>query len=657
MSATVTRNSPRLISLLVLLMLLIIISLVFLSIVFKYEKEKKALLSLLRISLSDVTEQYQPIMSNNRNFNSAMGHYLPLQENKHFWSDEENLVKNGSFSEQRAWFETEINYFESNSALLSMPHKGGTSAVTADPHALHWGWYGSPIDKGGNLLLIDGPEDSNLVIWRQKVDVEPQKKYILQFHLTNISAPDLTKKRQTSDNRWQRALVQPVINGVKLPSAFVPAQVKQWQAYRFIWDSGNASTAEIELFDRNTSGLFNDFGLDMISLTEATEENLKLAGPVADVVQLPPYGYKEEEGMLKYLFYDYFDYRKADINCSVFLIEAKPEAPGNVGKIYSADAVEGDQYLSTIDLLQTRTSFITDKNYSYSPPVMLRNNVFLVLRVNNVNRFLYGLVVEEFFLFIIIIFIAVIMYILIIRFLKSNQELTMLKYTIINNVNHEIKTPVAVILAATEALQKYSILDNKEKTLQYLRMTRVQAERINTLLDKSLQTYAIEEENFQLQIEDVNMNVLLKEIVSAWSDSHREQLVLEMELPAKDCIIKGDKFHLTNIINTLIDNAVKHGGLKQVRVWMSMEVKNKRLFLNVRDNGQGIPAKHQKDVFEKFFQVPLEGHQKSKGYGLGLHYVKTIVELHKGSVSLTSDGVCGTDVQLQFSLYAQITSG
>lgn len=640
-----------------LLMLLIIISLVFLSIVFKYNKEKRTLQSLLRVSLSDVVDQYKPIMSNYRNFNAVMGYYMPLQDSRHTWSDEENLIRNGSFSNDREGFESDISSYELNKSLITMPHRGGAAGVVSDVHTLHWNWYGEPMDKGGKMFLVDGPEDSNKVVWSQNVNIQPGKKYILQFHLCNISIPDNSQKHSVKDNRWQRALIQPVINGQKLPASFVPSTVKQWQAYRIIWESGTATTAQIELFDRNTSGLFNDFGLDMISFTEATEENLRLVGPIADTVALTPYGYKEEDDILRYLFYDYLLYRNADINFSVFIVETKAGKSSDSTIVHTSDSGADSEYLSSISEANTRGAFYIENSYTYTWPVLLRNNVFLVLRVNNMNRFLYSSVVEEFFLFIIIIFIAVIMYILIIRFLKSNQELTMLKYTIINNVNHEIKTPVAVILAATEALQKYSILDNKEKTLQYLRMTRVQAERINTLLDKSLQTYAIEEENFQLQLEDVNMNTLLREIVSAWSDSHREQLELELELPAKAFIIKGDKFHLTNIINTLIDNAVKHSGLKQVRVWLSMETKNKRVFLHVRDNGQGIPPKHQKDVFEKFFQVPLEGHQKSKGYGLGLHYVKTIVELHKGSVSLTSDGVCGTDVQLQFPLYAQITLG
>jgi len=287
---------------------------------------------------------------------------------------------------------------------------------------------------------------------------------------------------------------------------------------------------------------------------------------------------------------------------------------------------------------------------------MYDNNAFIVIRINNLREFLYGRVLDEFFLFIIIIIIAVIMYIIIIRFLKSNLELTMLKYTIINNVNHEIKTPVAVILAATEALEKYSILDNKEKTLQYLRMTRVQAERINTLIDKSLQTYAIEEDDFQLQLEQIYINDLLQEVANIWDESHPDQLLLELELPENECVISGDKFHLTNILNTLIDNAVKHSGMQQVRVWLSMEVRGKFVTITVGDNGPGIPQKHQKDVFEKFFQVPLEGDQKSKGYGLGLHYVKTITELHKGNVSLISDGVCGTDIQLQLPIYAQTTA-
>jgi hypothetical protein len=431
MSAPVTRNSPRLISLLVLLMLLIIISLVFLSIVFKYGKEKRTLQSLLRVSLSDVVDQYEPIMSNFGNFNTAMNYYLPLQDSRHTWSDEDNLIRNGSFSNNREGFKSEINSYELNKSLITMPHRGGTAGVVTDVHSLHWNWYGEPMDKGGKMFLVDGAEDSNKVVWSQNVNVKPNKKYIFQFHLCNISIPDNSQKHPVKDNRWQRALVQPVINGKRLPASFVPSTVKQWQAYRITWESGDAATAEIQLFDRNTSGLFNDFGLDMISLTEATEENLKLAGPLADTVVLTPYSFREEEDILKFLFYDYFEYRKAEINFSVFMIETKTGRSADSTVVHSTDTGKESEYLKTISEYNQRGSFHNENGFTYTSPVLLRNNVFLVLRINNMNRFLYGLVVEEFFLFIIIIFIAVIMYILIIRFLKSNQELTMLKYTII----------------------------------------------------------------------------------------------------------------------------------------------------------------------------------------------------------------------------------
>jgi signal transduction histidine kinase len=654
MSASASRNSPRLISILVLLMLLIIISLVFLSIVFKYNNEKRSLMRVVRMSATDVVNQHRSFVSNRMRMNESMKQTIPLLAGQYVWPDSLNLIKNGSFTDNNAYFETGVEDLNDNNSLLTNPQKSGTSVITGSASKLHWNWEGEPHDQEGKMFLVDGPVDSNIVIWKQKLAVKPGRDYILQFYLSNLSAPK--NNQRITETRWQRALVQPCLNTTYLPSAFAPEETQNWMAYKQIWNSGLSDSVEIRLYDRNTSGMFNDFGIDDISFTAATSENLSLVGKIPDTIEQPPYGNTEDEQIFNYLINDYNEYRNYYVDFTVIMLGYKEN---NVftdpAKVLSSDKLAAEEYLKS-DLRNSSQNGFSSGDHYYTAPCMYDNNAFIVIRINNVREFLYGRVLDEFFLFIIIIIIAVIMYIIIIRFLKSNLELTMLKYTIINNVNHEIKTPVAVILAATEALEKYSILDNKEKTLQYLRMTRVQAERINTLIDKSLQTYAIEEDDFQLQLEQIYINDLLLEVAEIWSESHPDQLLLELELPETEYVISGDKFHLTNILNTLIDNAVKHSGMQQVRVWLSMEVRGKYVTITVGDNGPGIPQKHQKDVFEKFFQVPLEGDQKSKGYGLGLHYVKTITELHKGNVSLISDGVCGTDVQLQLPIYAQTTA-
>lgn len=635
-------------------MLLIIISLVFLSIVFKYNNEKRSLLRVVRMSATDVINQYEPFLQNRDNLNAYMRRVVPLLPNEHIWPDSVNRIQNGSFEQGHDAFESAVRDIKTSNTILSNPQRGGTSGIASSAQTLHQNWEGEANEKEGNVFLVDGPVDSNVVIWKQTVAVEPGKTYLLQYDLCNLSHPK--ENQRIAETRWQRALIQPQMNDTLLPPAFVPAEVNNWQCYRQVWKNDKATTVEIRLYDRNTSGMFNDFGIDHITLVEATAENLKLAGIIPEANALPPYGDREEEQIFNYLVTDYNEYRNYYIDFSIIMLRyPNGDVTTSEAEILSADQAAAKEYLKEELRISAQNGFSTG-DYYYTNANRYSRNTFLIIRVNNLREFLYGRVLDEFFLFIIIMIIAVIMYIIIIRFLKSNLELTMLKYTIINNVNHEIKTPVAVILAATEALEKYSILDNKEKTLQYLRMTRVQAERINTLIDKSLQTYAIEEDDFQLQLEQIYTKELLQEVAESWMESHPDQLHLELELPEQECVISGDKFHLINILNTLIDNAVKHSGMKQVRVWLSMEVRGKFVTITVGDNGPGIPQKHQKDVFEKFFQVPLEGDQKSKGYGLGLHYVKTITELHKGNVTLTSDGVCGTDVQLHLPLYAQTTA-
>ena len=219
--------------------------------------------------------------------------------------------------------------------------------------------------------------------------------------------------------------------------------------------------------------------------------------------------------------------------------------------------------------------------------------------------------------------------------LKKQQKLTELKNDFIQNVTHELKTPIATVGVAIEALQDFDALKNPERTKEYLDISKNELSRLSLLVDKVLKMSLFEKTELELKFETVDLTEIINGVVSSMKlqfEKHHAKVIFENNMPFK---LQGDRLHLTSVIYNLLDNAIKYGNEKPL-INIDLSSNEKEINLKIKDNGKGVPTEFQEKVFEKFFRVPSGDRHDVKGHGLGLSYVASVVEKHGGKISLES---------------------
>ena len=241
--------------------------------------------------------------------------------------------------------------------------------------------------------------------------------------------------------------------------------------------------------------------------------------------------------------------------------------------------------------------------------------------------------------------LTVICFVYMLRTILQQKKLSEVKNDFINNMTHELKTPIATVSAAVEAMQNFNALNDTQKTQSYLSISRQELLRLSDLVEKVLHIAAEEKENFELNYETTDINDLVRSIVA----NHRLKANKNVDFSytvLSDPLVAADRTHLANAINNLVDNAIKYSGDPAV-VNIQIAKEGLHLKITVKDNGMGIPANYQESIFEKFFRVPNGNLHNVKGFGLGLSYVKKIAEMHGGAVRVKSLPEKGSEFTLE----------
>jgi two-component system phosphate regulon sensor histidine kinase PhoR len=225
---------------------------------------------------------------------------------------------------------------------------------------------------------------------------------------------------------------------------------------------------------------------------------------------------------------------------------------------------------------------------------------------------------------------------LVFRNLRNQQKLLLQKDNFISNVTHELKTPVASVGVALEAIKNFNVLEDKIKTKEYLELAGNELNRLEMMADKILKTSV---HDYGKEIETNKAPVAISEIVEKVISSFRilaEQKGIDFSFQNEgDSTILGNREHLTQMIYNLVDNAVKYAAEgKEINITTG-EIPD-AVILEVKDKGPGIEPAHRSKIFEKFYRVPTGNVHNVKGYGLGLHYVEGVVKHHNGKISLES---------------------
>lgn len=232
--------------------------------------------------------------------------------------------------------------------------------------------------------------------------------------------------------------------------------------------------------------------------------------------------------------------------------------------------------------------------------------------------------------------------------IMRQQKLSVIKNDFINNMTHEFKTPIATISLATSAITKEKVLADQGQLLKFNEMIRSENERMNAYVERILQQAKLDRRELPLNKTEVDMNELIEEAAATFLlQVQNAGGTLKLELNAPDFVLMADEVHMMNVVCNLLDNAVKYSAEAPV-IDVYTRKEGGRFVVGVRDQGIGISREDQKKVFHRFYRVTTGNLHNVKGFGLGLSYVKSIVELHGGTVRLVSKKYKGTLIELIF---------
>lgn len=236
-------------------------------------------------------------------------------------------------------------------------------------------------------------------------------------------------------------------------------------------------------------------------------------------------------------------------------------------------------------------------------------------------------------------------------FFFTQKKLSDLRNDFMNNMTHELKTPISSISVALEMVLGKEKELSAEKRASYLVIAQKELKRLDQLTENILKILSLE----RTEIKIVKSHIRLLPWVHGISDSLSPLLEdkhahLTIAVVPETLEMLADKIHMTNVMYNVVENAIKYNNKTNPEIKILATQHEDQLFLQISDNGEGIPAQYIKSVFDKFFRVPKGNRHDVKGYGLGLSYVKGIVEMHQGSVTVSSIPNTGSTFTIQLPL-------
>jgi two-component system phosphate regulon sensor histidine kinase PhoR len=262
--------------------------------------------------------------------------------------------------------------------------------------------------------------------------------------------------------------------------------------------------------------------------------------------------------------------------------------------------------------------------------------VAYMLKMGNTSAYLMKRISSPLLFSLFLITVTFASFIILYRTLREQQKLAKLKNDFISNVTHELKTPIATVNVALEALKSFNALNDPQKTRDYLDISQQELQRLSLLVDKVLRISMFENSQVELKTEDFDLLSLVNEVrASMRLQFEKYHATVNVITVGQDFTIHADKLHIMSVIYNLFDNALKYGK-DDPQIEVAITDKASSLQISFRDNGIGIPPQYREKVFEKFFRVPKGDVHDVKGYGLGLSYVAHIIGKHKGNISVES---------------------
>lgn len=273
--------------------------------------------------------------------------------------------------------------------------------------------------------------------------------------------------------------------------------------------------------------------------------------------------------------------------------------------------------------------------------VGIRNPVTYELVIGNAFPYLMKKISLPILFSILLLGITILSFVLLYRNLVRQKRLAELKNEFISNITHELKTPIATVGVAIEALKNFNAIHDPLRTKEYLDISSNELQRLGLLVDKVLKLSMFEKKEIGLKPEPVNLGALADEVLASLKLQFEKHQAVVAISRTGDLDLEADRLHLVSVIFNLLDNSLKYSkGAPQID--FEMTGTEEEVMLTVKDRGIGIPDEYKSKVFEKFFRVPQGNTHDARGYGLGLSYAAQVVRKHNGTITVKDNDGGGT---------------
>jgi two-component system, OmpR family, phosphate regulon sensor histidine kinase PhoR len=291
---------------------------------------------------------------------------------------------------------------------------------------------------------------------------------------------------------------------------------------------------------------------------------------------------------------------------------------------------------------------LLEEGYAYNmfPRDLFMTPEYLMIYFPNKRTYLFFQMWKMIVISVMLILVITFSFIYTILTIFRQKKLSEMKNDFINNMTHEFKTPISTISLACEILGDKEIERSGKIHDNYINVITEENKRLGSMAEKILQTAIIDKGQLKLHKELINLHQIIEEVIISIKiqvDVKEGEII--SELNARNYYFKADKTHITSLIYNVIDNAIKYTPNKPLIVIKTLS-DLKGIFITITDNGIGINKTNQKRIFEKLYRVSTGDIHNVKGFGLGLHYVKTIVDKHEGNIGVESELKKGTKIKI-----------
>ena len=284
---------------------------------------------------------------------------------------------------------------------------------------------------------------------------------------------------------------------------------------------------------------------------------------------------------------------------------------------------------------------------SGTPTENLASDEMLIVVVPNIDKIVFKDMRPRIGMAILFTLVIITAFYLTVRTMLRQKKLSEIKNDFINNMTHEFKTPIATISLAVDALKNEKVQKSPEKLTYFSSIIKEENQRMNRQVETILKSALMDRQEVQLNLKPLHVHQIIQDVADNFILRLQEkQGTLETKLEATNDLIEGDEVHISNLVNNLMDNAVKYSKENvPPKICISTYSNQRNFIIRIEDNGIGMSRETVKRMFEKFYRAHTGNVHNVKGFGLGLSYVKTVVEAHEGTIKADSTlgkGTCFT---------------